>query len=82
MGGSGIEILKRIENSYNKNPEKIAFHSRAGEITYKNLWEKSDKLAAWIVEKKSDDFTPIVVGVVALNVAFTNTLSGNLLLAL
>lgn len=61
MGGSGIEILKRIENSYNKNPEKIAFHSRAGEITYKNLWEKSDKLAAWIVEKKSDDFTPIVV---------------------
>ena len=39
-------ILDRIEKAAGDFPERIAVHSLQGEMTYGDLWDKSDRLAS------------------------------------
>jgi len=56
-----MNILGAIEKNANANGGRLAFSSRAGEITYQSLWEGSDRLAAWIDGKLKDNKKPVVV---------------------
>ena len=44
---SVIERIERIAAAY---PERTAFKSRAGEMTYRQLWERSQQIAAALAE--------------------------------
>ncbi|MCI2062252.1 MAG: D-alanine--poly(phosphoribitol) ligase subunit DltA [Eubacteriaceae bacterium] len=54
-------ILDRIEKAAGNFPERIAVHSLRGEMTYGDLWDKSDRLASWLNEKLNDSKTPVAV---------------------
>ncbi len=56
-----MNVLGKIESMALANPARVAFHSRFGEITYGDMWEASDRLAAWIDDKLKDNRKPIVV---------------------
>lgn len=51
-----LETLKRYEKS-----ERIAMINNDKQITYKELWEKSDFLASYIKDKCAENKTPIIV---------------------
>ena len=54
-GGGKMLILEKIEKAAKLYPTDIAFKSRSGEITYRELWEQSDKLASYIKKKAAGD---------------------------
>ena len=56
-----MNILGKIKERSISNPTKIAFHSRFGEITYSQLWNNSDRLAAWLNDKLENNKKPVVV---------------------
>ena len=56
-----MNVLGKIERHAISNGDRVAFHSRSGEITYGSLWEKSDRLAAWIEDKLKNNKKPVVV---------------------
>ena len=56
-----MNILAKIRESVENCPERAAFISRYGKVSYKELWTSSDKLAAWLESIKKDDKRPIVV---------------------
>lgn len=56
-----MDIIKQLEIYANNMPDKIAFHSRMGEISYGELWDKSGKLSAIIEQKLGSDKKPVVV---------------------
>ncbi|MGI5931147.1 MAG: D-alanine--poly(phosphoribitol) ligase subunit DltA [Eubacterium sp.] len=56
-----MNILARIEQTAREHGERLAFHSRFGEITYRDLWERSGRMAAWIQLLQDDCRKPIVV---------------------
>ncbi|MGN0709584.1 MAG: AMP-binding protein, partial [Anaerovoracaceae bacterium] len=53
-----LENIKFAAEHFGKSP---AFHSRSGEITYGELWEKSDAIAHFLTEELGDDRTPVIV---------------------
>ena len=61
QGENKMNVLGKIESMALANPARVAFHSRFGEITYGDMWEASDRLAAWIDDKLKDNRKPIVV---------------------
>lgn len=55
------DIISRIEHRARENADRIAFMSRAGRITYKQLWERSGNLAGWINLRMGDNKDPVIV---------------------
>ena len=55
---SVIERIERIAAAY---PERTAFKSRAGEMTYRQLWERSQQIAAALAERLARDERPVMV---------------------
>lgn len=43
-----IDVLKRVDYFANNTPNRIAFKSVCGEITYSQLWEAAKKLSKLI----------------------------------
>jgi len=56
-----MNVLGKIEKMALAHSARVAFHSRFGEITYGDMWEASDRLAAWIDDKLKGNRKPIVV---------------------
>lgn len=56
-----IDILEKLEQGAEDCPCRIMFHSRQGEITYGELWEKSGRLAAYLEELLGENRSPVVV---------------------
>jgi D-alanine--poly(phosphoribitol) ligase subunit 1 len=56
-----MHLLKTIEDHVLTNPEAIAFVSNGDQISYKELWEKSDNIAASIIQMSLKDSSPILV---------------------
>lgn len=58
-----MEILNLIDiiDQYGIDTTNIAHIYRDSFLTYKDLKEKSDALACFLIEKYKDDKTPIVV---------------------
>lgn len=54
-----MELLKVLE-AY-KNSDRLAVKTREKEMTYRQLWEQSDKLAAYIKSICGQDKTPVIV---------------------
>ena len=54
-----MKILKVLEKY--RNSDQIAMMNRKKEITYSQLWNQSDKLAAYIKLKCKDDKSPVLV---------------------
>lgn len=54
-------LLEKIAHNVNKFGEKTAIHSMQGKLSYRELWDMSDRLACWIDNKLGEDKKPIVV---------------------
>lgn len=57
---NGEHLYEKIFKTALAQPEKLCMKSKAGELTYKELWDKTDKLAFWLNNKVHND-KPIVV---------------------
>lgn len=57
---SGESLYENIYKTVLVQPEKLCMKSTTGTLTYKELWDKSDKLAVWL-DKKVNNRKPIVV---------------------
>ena len=56
-----MEILRKIEEYAVCQGERTAFRSRAGEISYGELWERSGRLASVIENLMCDSRDPVIV---------------------
>lgn len=56
-----MDILKRIEGYANTFPERKAFVFRDESVTYRELWNKSGNVAAWIKSMEVPAGTPIPI---------------------
>ena len=56
-----MEIIEEIRRQANLNGDRNAFVSRAGELTYRELWEKSGRLAGYIERRMGENKDPIMV---------------------
>lgn len=56
-----MNIIERIENIAAQTPNKTAFSSRFGKLTYKELWDASGKLATWIDKTQGESKKPVIV---------------------
>ena len=58
LKNSVLEIIEKIAERY---PERIAVQSSGDTITYRQLWQQSDKIAANLQSKLQDDKRPVMV---------------------
>lgn len=56
-----MNILKRIQMYAGKFPERVAFRCGIESLTYRQLWERSDRLAAWILRNGGPGRDPVAV---------------------
>ena len=56
-----MEIIEEIRRQASLNGDRIAYISRAGELTYRELWEKSGRLARYIEQRMGENKDPIMV---------------------
>lgn len=56
-----IDILEKLEEAAARVPDRVMFHSRQGEITYGELWEKSGRFADQIERMLGDYRGPVIV---------------------
>lgn len=61
QGDIGMELIEEIRRQACLNGDRLAFISRAGELTYRELWEKSGRLAGYIEQKMGENKTPVMV---------------------
>lgn len=54
-------MIDKIRNVYLNRPEAIAIISEGKKLTYKELWEKSGKLALFLEEKLEENKGPIAI---------------------
>ncbi|MBR2576643.1 MAG: D-alanine--poly(phosphoribitol) ligase subunit DltA [Firmicutes bacterium] len=54
-------MLKRIEETARRDGSRSAYRSRDGEISYRDLWENSGRLAGYLQEKLPSDGSPLIV---------------------
>lgn len=61
-GGTEMKnsVLGVIESVAKLNEKRLALKSTSGELTYGQLWEQSENLAAWLIENSNND-KPIMV---------------------
>lgn len=60
-GGLGVYFLRRIQHWARVNPTRIAHISGAERLTYGDLWERSDDLAAWLMQSQPGDRRPVIL---------------------
>ncbi|MED4223989.1 D-alanine--poly(phosphoribitol) ligase subunit DltA [Neobacillus cucumis] len=56
-----MQLLKAIQNNARLHPERLVFISPAKQMTYGELWQKSDQWAAFIMELNLKKHSPILV---------------------
>lgn len=56
-----MSVLEKIFTVVKDDPEKTAFMSVSGKLTYEKLWEKSGRLASYIDEIAGENRDPVVV---------------------
>lgn len=56
-----MTVLDKIDIATKANPQKIAFRSRSGHISYAMLRERSDRLASRIESEMGEDKGPVIV---------------------
>jgi D-alanine--poly(phosphoribitol) ligase, subunit 1 len=56
-----MSLIDTIDEHGQKNGQRIAHSYRGSTLTYRELAEKSDVLAAYLIEEFKDDRTPIIV---------------------
>ncbi len=57
-----MDILKKIQECAKQNPQRIAFRQGCEDtISYGELWEYSDRLAAWLLKHADEERTPLAV---------------------
>ncbi len=56
-----MDILKSIARNAAAEGNRVAFTSRAGSLTYAQLWEKSGRLAGRIDAQMGDNRDPVIV---------------------
>lgn len=56
-----MDILKRIEEYADTHGDRTAFRSRDGEISYRELWERSGRLASMIENLMYGNNDPVIV---------------------
>ena len=56
-----MNILNNIKKTAENDGDRLVFHSRDGSITYRELWEQSGRLAAWLNEHADADRRPVPV---------------------
>lgn len=61
MGVRAVYFLRRIQHWARVNPSRIAHISGEERLTYGDLWERSDDLAAWLIQAQPGDRSPVIV---------------------
>lgn len=56
-----MQLLKAIQNNARLHPERLVFISPAKQMTYGELWQKSDQWAAFIMALNLKKHSPILV---------------------
>lgn len=56
-----MNILKTIQEYACRRPEQIAIRCGDSALTYGELWNYSDGLAAWFLQTQGDDRSPVAV---------------------
>ncbi|MDD6155373.1 MAG: D-alanine--poly(phosphoribitol) ligase subunit DltA [Eubacteriales bacterium] len=56
-----MDILSNIKYSAQHFGSATAFHSRSGNISYRELWRQSDAIASFLDTELGDDRSPVVV---------------------
>ena len=56
-----MNILKKIQEYACRRPEQIAIRCGDSALTYGELWNYSDGLAAWFLQTQGDDRSPVAV---------------------
>ncbi|TWD95710.1 D-alanine--poly(phosphoribitol) ligase subunit 1 [Neobacillus bataviensis] len=56
-----MKLLQAIQNNARLQPERLVFISPTKQITYGELWRKSDQLAGFIMEHSLKEYSPILV---------------------
>ena len=56
-----MDVIEEIRKQALENGDRIAFVSRAGKLTYRELWEKSGRLAGYIEQRMGDNKEPVMV---------------------
>ncbi|MEH7416168.1 D-alanine--poly(phosphoribitol) ligase subunit DltA [Neobacillus drentensis] len=56
-----MKLLQAIQNNARLQPERLVFISPAKQITYGELWQKSDHLAGFIIAHNLKEHSPILV---------------------
>lgn len=56
-----MNIIKKIQQYASLFPDRIAVRSGQNSITYQELWNASDRLAAWILQNNPDPGEPVAV---------------------
>jgi D-alanine--poly(phosphoribitol) ligase subunit 1 len=56
-----MNILSRIQQHANGTPQRPVFIHREETLTYQELWEQSDALAAWLLEHFGTERRPVMV---------------------
>ncbi len=54
-------VIEDISRQAKLNGDRIAFISRAGELTYQELWKKSGRLAVYIEHRMGENKDPVIV---------------------
>jgi D-alanine--poly(phosphoribitol) ligase subunit 1 len=52
--GVCLNILHKIRDCAERSPQKIAVRCGEDQLTYQEIWEASDRLAQWILEKDAE----------------------------
>src|SRR3954468_9092251 len=56
-----MKLLQAIQNNARLHPERLVFISPSKQITYGELWRKSDQLAGFIMAHNHKEHSPILI---------------------
>lgn len=56
-----MELLSKIKNLADTQPESLAFISQNEEISYRELWNKSEEVASYILQLELTPSSPILI---------------------
>lgn len=59
--GDYLDVLKIIKDYALRFPKRVAVKTGSKELTYGQLWEYSDHLAAWLLENGGQEKSPVAV---------------------
>ncbi|MDO4323132.1 MAG: D-alanine--poly(phosphoribitol) ligase subunit DltA [Lachnospiraceae bacterium] len=56
-----MDILRRIQDQARECPDRVAVQSGSSRLSYGELWEYSERLAFWLLQKEDQDRAPVAV---------------------